>query len=213
MDTWIGFLFLFTISPCIALECPSCKHIGFEYINMPANFESKLAGMMSSLDSLKNEPCSNNTAPTETCAVSSGVDTVIDTCISFTFTMTCMGFTASNLPDTEMRITVVTRECSTSPVGTEDSCREIDTVLDAEGQAEIIKSLESMNDLFESVEYDGDICTSSTDYFTTIARVTVTDGASNTTAGARKINTEPTSGSSTIMFMPITVLVIAMYLV
>ncbi|XP_052818986.1 uncharacterized protein LOC128244905 isoform X1 [Mya arenaria] len=197
MDGRICLLFLLMISPCIALECSSCMHMGIEYINMPANIESMMAGMMSALGSLKNERCSNNTAPTETCAVSSGVDTVIDTCISFTFTMTCMGFTDANLPESGLSITVVTRQCSGSPVGTEDSCRKIDTLADAEGQAEIIKSLDSLKDSFKSVEYNGDYCTTSTGILPSTTRVTDTTKATRNT-----ITTEPTSGSSALIYLP-----------
>ncbi|XP_052819178.1 uncharacterized protein LOC128245020 [Mya arenaria] len=203
MDTRICLLLLFTISQCIALECSSCMHMDFEYINMPEYIESLLNDMMSSLDSLRNESCASNTAPTETCAVAG--PGLIDACASFTFTVTCMGFTAANLPDTGMKITVVTRECIPQPADTEDTCRKIDSLLDAENQTEFLSSLESLTEAFDSVEYNGDYCTTSTGIFPTSNSVTAT---------TPKITTEPTSGSSTTGFMSsVAVLVIALYLV
>ncbi|XP_052819278.1 uncharacterized protein LOC128245100 [Mya arenaria] len=218
MDIRIGLLLLFTISPCFALECSSCMHIGFEYINMPDNIESMLNDMMSSLDYLRSESCASNTAPTETCAVAAQGSK--DTCTSFTFSMTCMGFTAANLPDTGMRILIVVRGCSASLEDTEDNCRKIDTLLDAESQAEFIQSLESLTTTFDSVEYNGDLCTSSTGIFPTTAAAIIktttkpTSGSSITDASTITTTTEPTSGSSTIMLMPsVAVLLIASYLV
>ncbi|WAR12846.1 hypothetical protein MAR_027026, partial [Mya arenaria] len=90
MDTRICLLFLFTISPCIALECSTCMHVTFKYFNMPAQTESIVNGMLSSLTYLRDESCASNTAPTKACAVA--VRGLIDTCSSSTFTMTCMGY-------------------------------------------------------------------------------------------------------------------------
>ncbi|XP_052815092.1 uncharacterized protein LOC128242089 isoform X2 [Mya arenaria] len=153
---------------------------------MPASIEGPLKAQMSTLNSFRNEECVSNTAPTGTCEVAGpGFN---DTCTSLTFTMTCMGFKLANLPDAGMTIMVVGRECSASPEGTGDTCRKTDTLVDAERQAAILQSLKLLTTQFDSVEYNGDYCTSTT--------------------------TTATSGSSTMILMPsVWVLLIASYLV
>ncbi|XP_052815331.1 uncharacterized protein LOC128242279 [Mya arenaria] len=183
MDTRIGLLFLFTISSCIALECSTCTHVAIEYTNMPASIEGPLNAQMSTLNSLRNEQCVSNSAPTETCEVAGpGFN---DTCTSLTFTMTCMGFQTADLANAGMTIEIVDRECSASPEGTEDTCRKLNTLGGAESQAAILLALQSLTTQFDSVKYNGEYCTSTTN-----------------------------SGSSTMILMPsVAVVLIASYLV
>ncbi|XP_052818625.1 uncharacterized protein LOC128244644 [Mya arenaria] len=194
MDTRICFL-LFTISPCIALECSSCVHFAFEYINMPDDIEGVLNEQLSTLETLRNEQCFRNTAPTKNCAVAGpGFN---DTCTWFTFTMKCMGFTAANLHDTGITVTVVNRQCSPSPKDTVDTCVKKDTLY-AKDQFAFLQSVQSLATLFDSVEYNGDYCTSSTGLFP------------NTPGDTSKRNS---ASSKMLLMQSVAILLIASYLV